>query len=307
MPARSSAPTIGRVRHAILGAGGVGSLIGGALAHVGADVLLLLRPETLARHPGRLRVESVVLGTFEVDVATAPALDRAVDVLWVTPKATQLEAALELAPAEDVGEAVVVPLLNGVDHVALLRARYEHVLAGAISVESERVEPGLVRQKTPFVYVVLAPGPRQAEIAAELGAAGLDVANAPDEPTLLWEKLVFLAPLALTTTALGEPVGVVQADGDWRLRLGRCHEEVIAIGLAEGAKLDAPKLRRRFREFSGGAMRTSMQKDFDAGRPLELDAIAGPIVRGGRHHGIATPATEELVRLIEARLSAPAV
>jgi 2-dehydropantoate 2-reductase len=292
------------VRHAILGAGGVGGLIGGALARTGADVVLLLRPETLAVHPGRLRVESVVLGDFEVDVATAGALDRQVDVLWVTPKATQLEAALELAPAATVGDAVVVPFLNGVDHVATLRARYERVLAAAISVESERVEPGLVRQKTPFAFAVLAPGPRQEEIAAELRAAGLDVSLAPDEPTLLWEKVVFLAPLALTTTARGTPVGAVQADSDWQLRLLRCHDEAVAVGLAAGATLDAAELRRRFLGFSGGEMRTSMQKDFDAGRPLELDAIGGAIVRGGREHGIPTPVTEELVRLVEARLAA---
>jgi 2-dehydropantoate 2-reductase len=290
------------VRHAILGAGGVGGLVGGALARIGADVLLLLRPETLARHPGRLRVESVVLGDFEVDVATASALDREVDVLWVTPKATQLEAALELAPAASVGEAVVVPLLNGVDHVEVLHARYEHVVAAAISVESERVEPGLVRQKTPFAFVVVAPGPRRDEIVDELREAGLDVTLAPDEPTLLWEKLVFLAPLALTTTALGAPVGAVQADPDWQLRLMRCHDEAVAVALAEGATLDAAELRRRFLSFSGGEMRTSMQKDFDAGRPLELDAIGGPILRRGRANGIPTPATEELAQLVEARL-----
>ena len=138
------------MRHAVLGAGGVGGLVGGALARAGAEVVLLLRAETLAVHPPRLRVESAALGDFEVDVATAPALDREVDVLWVTPKAPQLEAALELAPPEGVGEAVVVPLMNGVDHVALLRARYERLLAGAIYVESERVGPGLVRQPTPF-------------------------------------------------------------------------------------------------------------------------------------------------------------
>ena len=291
------------MRHAILGAGGVGGLVGGALARAGADVVLLLRPETLARHPGRLRVESVVLGDFEVDVATAGSLDREVDVLWVTPKATQLEAALELAPPEQVGAAVVVPLLNGVDHAALLHARYQHVLAGAISVESERVEPGLVRQRTPFAFAVLAPGPRQAEIAAELRAAGLDVSLAPDEPTLLWEKLVFLAPLALTTTALGAPVGAVQADPEWRSRLERSHDEAVAVGLAAGATLDAAELSRRFAGFSGGEMRTSMQKDFDAGRPLELDAIGGAVVRGGLRYGIETPATRELIRLVEARLA----
>jgi 2-dehydropantoate 2-reductase len=289
------------VRHAILGAGGVGGLIGGALAHAGAEVLLLLRPETLAAHPDRLRVESVVLGEFEVDVATASALDREVDVLWVTPKATQLDAALELAPPERVGDAVVVPLLNGVDHVALLHARYEHVLPGAISVESERVEPGVVRQKTPFAYIVLAPGPRQEEVVDELRTAGFDVGLAADEPTVLWEKLALLAPLALTTTALGAPAGVVQADPDWKGRLVRCHDETVAIGLAEGASLDVAGLRRLFLGFSGGEMRTSMQKDFEAGRPLELDAIAGPIVRGGKRHGIATSATEELVRLVHGR------
>jgi len=45
-----------------------------------------------------------------------------------------------------------------------------------------------------------------------------------------------------------------------------------------------------------------MQKDFETRRPLELDAIAGPIMRGGARHGIATPATAELVRLVEQRL-----
>jgi 2-dehydropantoate 2-reductase len=295
------------VRHAILGAGGVGGLVGGALARAGADVLLLLRPETLALHPARLRIESVVLGDFEVNVATASALDREVDILWVTPKATQLEAALELAPPERAEGAVVVPMLNGVDHVAVLRARYERVLAAAISVESERVERGLVRQKTPFAYVVLAPGPRRDEIAEELRTAGFSVGLAPEEPTLLWEKLVFLAPLALTTTARGASVGTVQADPAWLERLLRCHEEVVAIGLAEGATLDAPKLHRQFLAFSGGEMRTSMQKDFDAGRPVELDAIAGPIVRGGQRHGVATPATDELVGLVEARVAESAM
>jgi 2-dehydropantoate 2-reductase len=293
--------TIVCVRHAILGAGGVGGLVGGALARAHADVVLLLRPGTLARHPGRLRVESVALGDFEVDIETASALEREVDVVWVTPKATHLEAALELVPPALVGDAVVVPLLNGVDHVALLRARYEHVLASAIYVESERLEPGLVRQPTPFARVVVGLGPRQDEIADELRAAGFDVALGSDAMTLLWEKLALLAPLALTTTSFAVPVGVVQAEPALNARLVRCHDEAAAVALAEGATLDASRLRGALLGFSGGEMRTSMQKDFDAGRPLELDAIAGPIVRGGRRHRIATPATEELVRLIEAR------
>jgi 2-dehydropantoate 2-reductase len=277
--------------------------VGGALARAGDEVLLLLRSETLAHYPARLRVESVVLGDFEVDVATDSALDREVEVLWVTTKATQLENALALALPARVGDATVVPLLNGIDHVALLRGRYREVLAGAIRVESELVQPGLVRQKTRFARVDLAPGRRRDDIADELRAAGLDVVLAQDDQTLLWEKLAFLAPLALTTTARGAPVGTVQEEPEWNARLMRCHDETVAVGVAEGAILDPPKLRRAV-EFPGGEVRTSMQKDFDAGRPLELDAIAGPIARGGRRHAVPTHATEELVRLVESRLAA---
>ena len=292
------------VRYAILGGGGLGGFVGGALARSGWDVLLLLRPETLAQHPTRLRVESVVLGDFEADVATGSTLDREVDVLWVTVKATRLGPALGLAPPERVGAAVVVPLLNGVDHIPVLRERYLHVLAATTRVESERVGPGLVRQTSPFAHVDLAPGPRRDEIGDDLRAAGLEVALAPDERTMLWEKLAFLAPLALTTTALGAPIGEVQADPEWNDRLMRCHDEAVAVALAEGAMLDPPRFRSELLDFPGGQGRTSMQKDFDAGRPLELDAIAGPIVRGGRLHSTATPATEVLVRLVEARLAA---
>ena len=289
------------MRHAILGAGGVGGLLGGALARAGRDVVLILRPETLARHPGRIRVESAVLGDFEAEVAIAAELDRVVDVLWVSPKARQLEAALVLAPPERVGAAVVVPLMNGVDHVALLRERYAHVLPGAFRVESERIEPGVVRQPTPFARIDLAPGPGSDEIAGELRAAGFHVEVGLDEATVLWEKLALLGPLALTTTAAGLPAGAVQADPEWSGRLVACQREAVAVGKAEGATLDGPGLEALL-ETPLGEMRTSMQKDFEAHRPLELDAIGGAIVRGGRQHGLATPATEELIRLVEQRL-----
>ena len=293
------------MRHAVLGVGGIGGLIGGGLARAGADVVLLLRPETLEGHPGRLRIESVVFGDFEAEVTLAPELRGDVDVLWVTVKAPQLEAALELAPVERVGHATVVPLMNGVDHVSLLRARYESVLAGSIGVESERVEPGFIRHRR-GTRVALAPGPSRDAIAQELRSAAFDVGHPPDEPTLLWEKLAFIAPLALTTTAAGKTAGAVRTNPVWSSRLLHCCDETLAVGRAVGATPDAPSVRGLF-DAVGADMRTSMQKDFDAGRQLELDAIAGPVVRSGLQHGIATPATEELVSLVEARLAERAI
>ena len=104
------------MRHAVLGAGGVGTFLGAALARVGRDVLLLMREESLAAYGGVVHVESALLGDFEAEVPAAASLDRDVDALWVTTKATQLAGAVERVPATD---AVVVPLLNGLEHVGL--------------------------------------------------------------------------------------------------------------------------------------------------------------------------------------------
>jgi 2-dehydropantoate 2-reductase len=271
-------------------------LIAAALARAGADVRLLMRPAALDRYPGRLKLESAVLGDFDVVVPAAAELNSEIDVLWIAVKATQLEAALELAPPDRVGDATVVPLLNGTDHVERLRRRYEHVVAGAIRVESERVDDWLVRQSSPFLRVELAGSDA---LAAELRRAGIETRVRDDERTLLWEKLAFLAPLALATTALDAPLGVVRGDE----RYQRAQDEALAVADAEGARIDAQALKALAAAAPDG-MRSSMQKDVSAGRPPELDAIAGPIIRSAERHGIDVGATRELVHLIKMRASA---
>jgi 2-dehydropantoate 2-reductase len=286
------------MRHAILGPGGVGGIVGAALARAGADVLLLMRDETLATYGGRLAVESVVLGDFEVDVAGASELDRDVDVLWVTTKATALEASLALAPPDRVGDATVIPLLNGVDHVGLLRDRYRNIVAGAVRVESERVARCRIRQTSPFLRIDLAGAD---DVAAELQSAGIDVRMQTDELKLLWDKFVFLAPMALATTALDAPFGAVREDERYR----GCQAEVLAVARAIGAAVDEDGLHAIERA-AADEMRSSMQKDVEAGRTPELDAIAGPILRGGAQHRIPVPATAELARLVAERASVSA-
>lgn len=285
------------MRHAILGAGGIGGLLAAALARAGSDVSLLLRPESLERYEGRLNVESVVLGDFEVEVPATAVLDREVDALWVTTKATQLEAALVLAPPERVGAAVVIPLLNGVDHLVLLRTHYRNVVAAAIRVESERVSPDRIRQRSPFIRMELAGAE---PIADEVRAAGIACSLRPDELSILWDKLAFLAPLALATTALGAPLGGVREDERYR----GAQDEALAVARAEGALIDQEAMRA-LQAAAPDEMQSSMQKDVAAGRQPELDAIAGPILRGAQRHGIPVPNTDGLVRLV-ASLSARA-
>jgi 2-dehydropantoate 2-reductase len=292
------------VRHAILGAGGVGGLIGAVLAHQGDQVTLLLRPETLGQHPSYLRLEGP-FGNFQAPVRTDAKLREPIDVLWVTVKAYQLVAALRAVPRNGPRIVTVVPLLNGIDHVALLRRSFNHesVVPGTIAVESERVAPGHIIQRSPFVRLVLsATGERQMEgVARRLRHAGFSCEFQTDEKTMLWSKLAFLAPFALATTAGNKSKQEIFADPVWRARLELTVREACAVAAAEGASVDQLKIQTMI-EGLPGTMRSSMQKDVSAGRILEIDAIGGPIVRAGRIYGIDVPTTRELIATIEDRL-----
>ena len=289
------------MKHAILGAGGVGGLIGACLAHLGDSVTLVVRPETLAQYPHTLRLESA-FGNFEVNVAVAAEVPP-VDVLWLTVKATQMEAALGALNNPETVRANV-PLLNGIDHVSLLRARYgsERVIPATIAVETERVSPGHIIHRSPFARLnMLSAGrPMLGSTINQLQQLGFECHFIDDEPTLMWGKLVFLAPFALTTTAADKTTGEILADPEWR-KLGLdCLREACAVAVAEGAKVDAEAVIAGVMKMPGN-MRSSMQKDVALHKTPELYAIAGPILRGAQRHGIEVPATEKLVAAVEKR------
>ena len=291
------------MRHGILGAGGVGGLIGAVLAKAGDPVTLIVRPQAVAAHPRQLSLESP-FGNFTVPVSVAATVDQSLDVLWVAVKATQLDAALESVPAAGIG--AVVPLLNGVDHVALLRRRFGHdgVVPATIAVESERVAPGKIVHRSPFVRLNLAAsGHARLEVAVEhCRRFGFDCKFVDDESTLLWSKLVFLAPIALSCTAAGGAIGIVVADPARKQKLEASVREACAVAVACGASVTADPVIAGITGLPPG-MRASMQKDVEAGRAPELDAIAGPILRGAQTHGLSAPATEELVAAVRQRVA----
>jgi 2-dehydropantoate 2-reductase len=289
------------LRHAILGAGGVGGMMGACLAHAGASVTLVVRRETLANYPRQLHLESP-FGNFTVDVAVAAEVP-AVDVLWITVKATQLEPALAALKNPDEVRAIV-PLLNGIDHVALLRARYGsgRVIPATIAGEMERVSPGHIVHRTPFERLNVLSAGREllAGTLDQLQQIGFTCRFIDDEPTLMWGKLVFLAPFALSTTAADKTVGEVLSDPQWRSLGEACVRETCAVGVAEGAKVN-PEMVLSGVAAMPGNMRSSMQKDVEQHKTPELDAIAGPILRGAGRHGIEVPATKKLVAAVEQR------
>ena len=288
------------MKHAVLGAGAIGGLMATALGAIGEDVTVLVRPEKVAHYPRQLVLQQPER-TITAPARPASRLNEPVDVLWISTKAYDLEPALASVAAE---AKLVVPLLNGTEHVAVLRTRFgeEHVVPGTIAVEAERLSEGRFAQRS-IVRLNLAAaaepmlGPVLARLQEQLGF----ICHFFDsEPKLLWTKLTFLAPFALVTSASGKTRGEIFADPEWKSKLFTAIEEAAAVARASGAEIDVAKAQGGF-DALPATMRSSMAKDLVAGRRLELDSIAGPIVRGGAQHGLAVPVTRELVTIIEAK------
>lgn len=292
------------MRHAILGAGGVGGLVGAALAQAGDSVTVVLRPESVTGYPPTLSLDSP-FGKFAVPVERAVAVTEPFDVLWIAVKATQLDSALTSIAAGNQPGAVV-PLLNGIDHVPLVRSRfgYERVVPATIAVESERVAPGKIVHRSSFARLNVSSIGRDRLSAAieKMRRFGFVCQFVDDEPTLLWSKLAFLAPMALASTAAARNKGELVGDPVWRQRLESSVAEVCTVAAASGAKVEAANILK-FIESLKPEIRSSMQKDVAAGKPPELDAIAGPILRGAQERGLAVPVIQELVEGVRSQIS----
>ena len=290
------------MKHAILGAGAIGGLVGTVLSSLGENVTVVVRAEKLPNYPANLVLERPSgAGPLTAPAKAVAALTAPVDVLWIATKTYQLQAALEAVQALP---GCVVPLLNGVDHVAVLRARFgrERVVPGTIAVEAEKIAPGRFIQRSPIVRFNLAASgePLLGAIVARLSDLGFTCQFIPNEQTLLWGKLCFLAPFALVTSASGMNVGEILADAARKQKLTSAIAEACAVANAGGAEIDAQKIQAIF-DSSPTGMRSSMQKDLVTGRQLELDAIGGPIVRGGERYGIDVSTTVKLMAEIQAK------
>jgi 2-dehydropantoate 2-reductase len=172
-------------------------------------------------------------------------------------------------------------------------------------VEAERVAPGKFIHRGMAIRLSFSSigESRLATTLEEFKKFGFACQFVPDEMKILWTKLSFLAPFALTTTASGLTIGGVNSEPAWRKRLEAVVREVAAVGTASGTPLDANAILP-FYDKTPQEGRSSMQKDVAAGRPPELDAIAGAILRRAEQSGIDVPVTRELAVLIRQKTGA---
>jgi 2-dehydropantoate 2-reductase len=295
---------------AVLGPGGVGGFLAAALAHSGVDVVVVAREGTAATIAERgIEVRSAVLGAFSARPAAVSELQEEVEFLLVATKATGLNDALTRVKTEP---GLVVPLLNGLDHMRALRERFgaASVGAGVIRIESDRPAPATIVQTSPACRVDLAADdpalrPRLASLASTLEAAGIPVRLEASEGHVLWSKLARLSALALVTSASDRPIGFVRADPRWRSALERCIAETVAVANADGAALAPGSTLAELTE-ADPELGSSMQRDIAAGREPELDAIAGAVLRAAARHSLRCPSVSWLSERVAQRAGIPA-
>jgi 2-dehydropantoate 2-reductase len=290
---------------AVLGPGGVGGLLAGALDRAGHEVIVVARDSTAAVIGERgVHVSSVLLGEFVAHPRAVERLSEPVDALIVATKADGLVPALERIETDPT---LVLPQLNGLDHLGVLRERFpaERVLAGTIRVEADRPEPGVVVHTSRFLLVEIAGEEALAAeteaLAAALRDAGLRVNVLDSEPQVMWSKLVRLNALACTTSAYDKLLGEIRSTPELRAQLVGAIEEACAVGRAEGAADLDPARATAELDAAHDTLGSSMQRDIAAGRAPELDAIPGSILRAAARHDLRCPTIERLVELIAER------
>lgn len=275
------------MRHAVLGPGGVGGLIGAVLADAGEQVTMIVRSGDGLPYPREISLRSP-FRNLQASVRATSNLNEPLDVLWITVKATQLTAVLQNVSPKFQARAVV-PLLNGIDHIERLRARFGQntVIPATIVVESERVAPGMIVHRSPFVRLGMLEIERKrlTNVVQIFQRFGFECLFFHDEPTLMWSKLVFLAPVALSTAAARSAIGEVLGDPSRAALLEKSVREACEVAIRSGAKVDADFVLGRIRALPP-SMRSSMERDIANGNTPELDAIIGPILRGARSFGI---------------------
>ncbi|HJV05463.1 MAG TPA: 2-dehydropantoate 2-reductase [Actinomycetota bacterium] len=295
------------MRIAVVGAGAVGGYFGGRLAEAGEDVTFIARGAHLEAIRERgLEVRSTE-GDFTIRPASAtddPGSVGPVDAVLVAVKAWQLpEAASGMRPmVED--RTAVVPLLNGIEAPDVLREALgpAPVLGGLCRILAHRSAPGRIDHTgfSPTIEFGELDGSRSERavtlLAAFERARGVEATLSDDIQRAMWMKLVFIAAMSAVGAATRAPIGVTRSIPETRDLLTRAFDEVRAVARARGVGLpeDLGSRLLGFVDALPEGEVTSMQRDVLAGRPSELEAQVGAVVRLGRKVGVPTPVHEIL-------------
>jgi len=279
---------------AVLGPGAVGGSLAVRLALAGVRTICVAPPE-VARLIGLAGLVVEAEGTtLTARPEVAERLEEPVGLLLVTVKAPDLEDALDRIDRAAVSEGVVLPLLNGLEHMDVVRGRLgARAAAGSVShYQAYRAGRVQIVETTPSPLITLASDDLgRGELDAAVGLlhdARLEVRVGTSEKRVLWRKVARIAPLAAATAATGRPVGALRADPEWRPRLERAVAESCGVATADGVSLNAGE-QWSIIDALPTDLRPSAARDLANGRRSELDAIVGSVLRAGERLGVPCP------------------
>jgi 2-dehydropantoate 2-reductase len=290
----------------IFGTGGVGGYFGGRLARAGEDVVFIARGEHLrAISASGLRVDS---SDGDFVIYPAKATDDVseigeVDLVILGVKAWQVpEAARAIKPIVGAN-TTVLPLQNGVEAVSQLvnELGAGNVIGGLCRIVSYVVGPGHIRHAGFEPSIIIGEldnrhTDRIARIEQVFKHADLNISIANDIQVALWTKFLFIASFSGVGAMANAPAGVLRSDPKWRAQMLSAMNEIYTLAHARGIKLPPDAIDKVMGSVDGlpDDATSSMQRDIAAGKPSELEAQNGAIVRMAREVGVEAP-THELI------------
>lgn len=294
------------MRVAVVGAGGVGGYFGGKLAQSGVDLVFIARGKTLdALRTKGLRVDSIK-GDFVLPKVKT-SMEGKVDVVLVAVKAWQIPEAIAGLKPMLTDDAAVIPLENGLtapDDIARLLGA-EHALGGLCGIVSFVVEPGHIRHAAVEPQIVFGEldnrrTPRVDRIAQTLQRAGVNVEVPPDINRSMWTKFLFIAPYSAIGAASRVPIGVWRSMGETRSLVEGLVREILALAHARNISLADDAFERTMQRYDGLApdATPSLQRDVMDGKPSELDAQLGAVVRMAHEANVPVPLFETLYAVL---------
>lgn len=298
------------MRILVVGAGAVGGYFGGRLAEAGEEVAFLARGRTLEalRRDGLFLTSPLGdLHLPEVEASDNVSRLGPVDVVLVGVKAWQVpDVARQVAPALAPG-GCALPLQNGVDAPAQLAAELgaDRVLGGMCKIISQVKEPGRIEHLGAEPTIALGelddrPSERTERLRDALKAAGIEAEIPASIQATMWEKFLFICAVSGLGAATRVPLGELRTTAETRRLLERSMLEIHAVARARGIPLADDLVARTmaFIDSLPESATASMQRDIMDGRPSELEAQNGAVVRLGRETGVETPVHEFLYHVL---------
>jgi 2-dehydropantoate 2-reductase len=309
------------MRIAVMGSGAVGGYYGARLALAGHEVTFIARGRHLdAIRAQGLQVRSAALGDFtararaEQDTARVGPVDLVLFAVKAYDNPTAIPALIPLLGPT----SAVLTLQNGVDSVSALAAAVgEHrVIGGATYIATALAAPGVIEQTGTHRRVVFGEvfgvlpsiTERVTAIGRELEAADVQAEPVADGRVPIWEKFIFLVPLAGFTGAARLPIGPIWQDPWCRAQFIDGCREIERVARAEGVPVGADVVQRieAYVAAIPGTMRSSLLIDLSQGKRIEVEALHGALVRRAARAGVAVPIMATLYAVLKPWATPPA-